>query len=346
MKLSAAVLCALVGAASSKSIHDLKKSVMHKHGHKNSESEISGIFDYGLSGKDTEDVNQLAIKIATKGQSVNLSKEDQTAKWYPLKDSPLKDKGYESWAASANGFVFKPKEEKMDELALFQCESNYGVHLKDEKASLMHYSCGSFNPNSLQKSPVKAYKPHGDSEDPSGDSDGDDDDGDSGDSEDPSGDSEDSSMIEVSQVMQQLTPQLRAFVQGGMPSFWISSPDGHVPYGWRGSWGDFDYPYYAVTDTGCYGCSMTDYIQPEYVDKYTNPLTGTSGFCKNSVYYPYMGFNKNDILPYSVYYTSGCGTNWAGSVIPGGTTSIQPNPFAENDITSTTNSIELPEQKK
>jgi len=356
MKLSAAVLCALVGAASSKSIHDLKKSVMHKHGHKTGESEISGIFDYGLSGKDTEDVNQLAIKIATKGQSVNLSKEDQTAKWYPLKDSPLKDKGYESWAASANGFVFKPKEEKMDELALFQCESNYGVHLKDEDASLMHYSCGSFDPNSLQRS---SGKPDGDGDGDGKDGDKDGEDGEAnpnpnpnpnpgeGDGKDGEGDGKDgSSMLEVSQVMQQLTPQLRAFVQGGMPSFWISTPDGHVPYGWRGSWGDFDYPYYAVTDTGCYGCSMTDYVQPEYVDKYTNPLTGTSGYCKNSQYYPYMGFNKNDILPYSVYYTSGCGTNWAGSVIPGGTTTLQPNPFAEHDIQSTTNSQELPKEKK
>jgi hypothetical protein len=265
---------------------------------------------------------------------------NQKSKWYPLKDSPLKDKGYDSWSPSANGFVFRPSEDNMDKLSLFQCESHYGVHLKEESASLLQYSCGEFDASSLKDNKVvPKAKASGDG---SGDDESDDgidgDGGDSSDDEDDTGD--DSSMLEVSKVMRQMTPQLRAFVQGAMPTFWVATPDGHVPYGWRGSWGDFDYPYYAVTDTGCYGCSLTDYVQPEYVDQYANPLTGQTGYCKNSRYFPYMGFTKNDILPYSVYYTSGAGSNWAGTVIPGSTLALQPNPYDANSITSTTASKE------
>lgn len=401
------VLAALVVSVGASNIHDLKQKILATHGRGRSTNLVpEGPFDYGVT--DSKDVNQLAVKISQVGQPVMLSREEQVSKWYPLPEgSPLRAKGYDSVASADNGWVFRPSEDKMDSLSLFQCESNLGVRVKEEKATLIQYNCGEVDTSFLDEeetisapnatsflSANKTHAPnstaafigrnataaligrnataafigrnataafigrnataafvdrapnataaffHGkrvkrdsasaknstflELEQNST----------NGNatflemSEEAEEDNE--NMVDVQRIMRMLTPQLRAFVSGGLPQFWRPSPDGHVPQGFRSNWEAFDYPYYAVTDTGCYGCAMTDFVTPELVDKTVNPLTGQESWCKQPVYYPFDKFTKNDILPTSMYYTSGCGARWAGSIMPGSTISTQPNSFGSS----------------
>jgi len=118
-------------------------------------------------------------------------------------------------------------------------------------------------------------------------------------------------------------------------SFWQSCPDGHVPYGWPSQWGEFDFPYYSVTDQGFLGCSAVT------ADGYCIETRDGAAIHANFGYndspsnkpislFPYDTFHAADLLPGSRFYTSS--QPHRGLVIPGTTTSSQP----------TTTSSEIP----
>jgi len=110
-------------------------------------------------------------------------------------------------------------------------------------------------------------------------------------------------------------------------SFWQPCPDGHVPYGWSSQWGDFDFPYYSVTDQGYLGCASIT------ADGYCIETTDGAAIKANFGYndspsnkpvslFPYDSFHAADLLPGSRFYTST--QPHRGLVIQGTTTASQP----------------------
>jgi len=117
-------------------------------------------------------------------------------------------------------------------------------------------------------------------------------------------------------------------------SFWQPCPDGHVPYGWSSQWGDFDFPYYSVTDQGYLGCSSIT------ADGYCIETTDGAAIHANFGYndspsntpvslFPYDNFHAADLLPGSRFYTST--QPHRGLVIQGTTTSSQPAIVSSDD---------------
>lgn len=111
-------------------------------------------------------------------------------------------------------------------------------------------------------------------------------------------------------------------------SFWQACPDGHVPYGWPSQWGEFDFPYYAVTNQGFLGCSS---ITAEgYCIETRDGAAIHANFGYNDSpsnapvsLFPYDNFHAADLLPGSRFYTST--QPHRGLVIKGTTTSNQPS---------------------
>lgn len=120
-------------------------------------------------------------------------------------------------------------------------------------------------------------------------------------------------------------------------SFWQACPDGHVPYGWPNQWGEFDFPYYSVTDQGFLGCSTitADGYCIETQDGaaiHANFGYNDSPSNKPVSLFPYDSFHAADLLPGSRFYTSS--QPHRGLVIKGTTTSSQPKTVS-SDIPST-----------
>lgn len=121
-------------------------------------------------------------------------------------------------------------------------------------------------------------------------------------------------------------------------TFWQSCPDGHVPYGWQDQWGDFNFPYYAITVDGYLGCTMLT------KDGYCIESESTPGSALNTPYgyndsadstpvsqFPFDSYKPEDLMPGSHYYTSAQPTppKEGVSISPGTTSSEQPSEHAE-----------------
>jgi hypothetical protein len=112
-------------------------------------------------------------------------------------------------------------------------------------------------------------------------------------------------------------------------TFWQKCPDDHVPYGWQGQWGDFNFPYYAVCDQGFMGCSYVTSDGYCVEDASTPGAAIHANFGYNDsptnkpvTLFGWDQFQTQDLLPGSLFYTSKPKSK--ATVVPGSTYRLMP----------------------
>lgn len=266
----------------------------------------SGVFQFdGSKAAHTEGGSTLKIKLKTKGTKVELSAQSQTAQWYPLQPAlSLSKMGYDKWTTTSKGFIFRPAA--AHQLPYIQCDSNQAEKIDNEATELL-YACSKQGSATSQDAPATLSKAT--VANPAAVT--------------PATQTKDVATQAVSPSTQMTTTppvakqssvansNLNFLVLGAheqhakneqeaaLGEFWYPTSDG-IPYGYGDVWGDFNYPLYAITDDGYYGCSTG--FGPSW-----------TGSCPegSSFYYPYEPWD------YGMDYGMGVGyNNFAYNTLP------------------------------
>jgi hypothetical protein len=207
-----------------------------------SERTYSQIGVFGL--KDYKSDNCVSLFLNTDGKSVKLSKKEQVSTWYDMWDqkSSLFQEGYKFWSPLPGGFVFRDTHgsAKATLPDLF-CKAEAGKKVDGGKIAKLDFECSVVDDKEKEKSVGLAQA--------------------------------DAKYVSYNNYVD--------------PSYWYGGDfdNGHFwndcssgsPYGWNSAWGDWSYPYYAITDRGYYGCSSL----------------GTDGYCGVDPY-----FFRYDVQPH------------------------------------------------